>query len=63
MKEHNQTFYNSRDNQLIEDARNGTLDTSQMIKAMDLRFREEMPECAEYRADPDDELFSQRFHR
>lgn len=63
VNEHNQAFYNTRDNQLIEDARSGALDTDPLIKAMEQRFREETQECAEYRTSPEEERFSQRFHR
>lgn len=61
--EQNQAFFNQRDDKLIDEARNGKVDVDQLIKQLELRFREEIQECADQRLSSEDEQFSQRFHR
>lgn len=69
---HNQTYYDRRDNNLLDAARNGHVDVDRLIKSLDTQYKEEIHQddtedisalqhqCTEF---GEAEQFSQRFHR
>ncbi|GAB0087465.1 protein C12orf4 [Sergentomyia squamirostris] len=59
----NQNFYDRRDEDLLNKARNGQIDVENFVTEMDKLYKEEVLEYAERMGPSDEEIFAQAFHQ
>lgn len=59
----NQEYFNIRDEDLLNKARNGQMDIDLLIRDIEKQYKEEILEFAERVGPTDEEIFAQSFHR
>lgn len=63
VEKENQDFFSSRDEDLLNKARNGQIDIDQLIREAEKHYKEEVLEYAEKIGPTDEDIFAQSFHR
>lgn len=63
IEKENQEYFSSRDEDLLNKARNGQIDIDQLIRDVEKHYKEEVVEYAEKIGPTDEDIFAQSFHR
>lgn len=63
VKSQNQEFYDTRDDDLVEQLKQNKIDIDKLIRNTERQYKEEILEYADRVGPTDEEIFAQSFHR